>query len=134
MAGNIIGNAVSNQALDPLRNTGTGARAGAARNTGQEVSVLRQNGGDGRQPAAAGVTPASGGEDLGRTVQQLNEMAQAVHREIRFTVDDSTGRTVINVLDAQTDELVRQIPTEEVLAIAARFKEDADIVLMDAQA
>ena len=84
--------------------------------------------------AAAGVPPASGAQDLDRTVQQLNELAQTVRREIRFTIDDSTGRTVINVLDAETEELVRQIPSEEVLTVAARLKDEADSVLVDAQA
>ena len=134
MAGNSVSNALNNQVIEPLRNAGGGARAAPARAAGQEASVLRQNGGDGKQPTVAGVSPASGGEDLGRTVQQLNELAQTVRREIRFTIDDSTGRTVINVLDAETSDLVRQIPSEEVLALAARLKEEADSVLVDAQA
>ena len=136
MAGNNVSNALSNQSFEPLRNNaGNGAaRSAPARASGQEASVLRQNGSDGKQPSVAGVAPASGGEDLGRTVQQLNELAQTVRREIRFTVDDGTGRTVINVLDAETDELVRQIPSEEVLALAAKLREEADSVLVDAQA
>ena len=135
MAGNHFGNTVGNVGSDTLRSVNsTGPRNAPARASGQEASVLRQNGGDGKQPTAAGVPPASGPEDLNRTVQQLNELAQTVRREIRFTIDDSTGRTVINVLDAETEELVRQIPSEEVLAVAARLKEEASSVLVDAQA
>jgi flagellar protein FlaG len=37
---------------------------------------------------------------------------------LSFRVDESSGRTVITVLDATTREIVRQIPSEEVLALA----------------
>ena len=134
MAGNNLTNLTTNSGLDPHRNLNSGARSAPARAVGQEASVLRQNGSDAKQPAAAGVPPASGAQDLDRTVQQLNELAQTVRREIRFTIDDGTGRTVINVLDAETDELVRQIPSEEVLALAAKLKEEAQSMLVDAQA
>ena len=136
MAGNNVSNALSNQNLEPLRNSGGGARSAPARASvqAQDASTVRQSATEAKQPAATSVAPASSSEDLGRTVQELNELAQAVRREIRFSVDDSTGRTVINVLDAETEELVRQIPSEEVLAVAARLKDEADSVLVDAQA
>ena len=34
-----------------------------------------------------------------------------------FSVDEVTGCTVITVLDAQTDEVIRQIPAKEMLAV-----------------
>ncbi len=33
-------------------------------------------------------------------------------------MDDSTGKTVIKVVDSSTNELIRQIPSEEMLEIA----------------
>jgi flagellar protein FlaG len=39
-------------------------------------------------------------------------------RSLSFRVDEASGRTVITVLDATTQEVVRQIPSEEVLALA----------------
>ena len=52
MAGNNVGNALSSS-FEPLRsNNGSGApRSASARATGQEASVLRQNGSDGKQPS-----------------------------------------------------------------------------------
>ena len=134
MAGNNLTNALNTHSVEPLRAPNNGARSSPARAAGEEASVMRQNGSDAKQPAAAGVPPATSGVDLDRTVQQLNELAQTVRREIRFTIDDGTGRTVINVLDAETDELVRQIPSEEVLALATKLKEEAQSMLVDAQA
>jgi flagellar protein FlaG len=39
-------------------------------------------------------------------------------RSLIFRVDEASGRTVITVLDATTQEVVRQIPSEEVLVLA----------------
>jgi flagellar protein FlaG len=36
----------------------------------------------------------------------------------RFWTDRETGKTVISVLDSETREVIRQIPPEEILAIA----------------
>jgi flagellar protein FlaG len=38
-------------------------------------------------------------------------------------VDDNTGDTVIVVKDRQTDEVVRQIPSEDVLQLAQKLLE-----------
>jgi flagellar protein FlaG len=43
-------------------------------------------------------------------VTRLNEFVQNVQRNLEFKVDDATGCTVVTVRDAQTDEVVRQIP------------------------
>jgi flagellar protein FlaG len=56
--------------------------------------------------------------DVEKAVQQLNELARESRRGLRFRVDEGSGRTVITVLNASTDEIVRQIPSEEILAIA----------------
>jgi flagellar protein FlaG len=59
--------------------------------------------------------------DVGRAVEQLNQLARGSKRSLRFTVDEHSGRTVITVINAATAEVVRQIPPEEALALARRF-------------
>jgi flagellar protein FlaG len=49
---------------------------------------------------------------------QLNDYVQSVQRALEFSVDEQTGATVITVLDAETHEVIRQIPPQEVLAVA----------------
>ena len=50
-------------------------------------------------------------------VTRLNDYVQNVQRNLEFSVDEVTGCTVITVLDAQTDEVIRQIPAKEMLAV-----------------
>lgn len=55
--------------------------------------------------------------DVERAVQKLSELASGKERSLQFQVDESSGRTVITVINAATNEVVRQIPSEELLAI-----------------
>jgi len=48
---------------------------------------------------------------------------QNIQRTLRFRVDDITGGTIISVIDRQTDETIRQIPSEEILVLSRRFTE-----------
>ncbi|HEB67027.1 MAG TPA: flagellar protein FlaG [Gammaproteobacteria bacterium] len=57
-------------------------------------------------------------EALQEAVSQLQEYVQKQQREMDFSVDDATGRFVVKVYDRQTQELIRQIPSEEMLAIS----------------
>jgi flagellar protein FlaG len=68
-------------------------------------------------------------KDLAELVGELSDLVQAVRRELRFSVDEESGRTVIRVVDSETGELVRQIPPEEVVNLVGRFKaEQAGLV------
>ncbi len=44
--------------------------------------------------------------------------SQPVAQNLLFSIDDDTGRTIVKIVDSQTDEVIRQMPSEEVLAIS----------------
>ena len=54
---------------------------------------------------------------LQNAVDNINNRVQNLQRDLSFSVDDESGVTVIKVLDRQSGELIRQIPSEEVIAI-----------------
>jgi len=56
-------------------------------------------------------------------VSRISDFVQTVKRDLRFSVDETTGRTVVKVIDSETDQVVRQIPADEVLAIAENLQE-----------
>ncbi len=60
--------------------------------------------------------------ELDQAVKQINDFVQDIQRNIEFSVDDDTGRTVIKVYDSSSEELIRQIPNEEVLELAKNLK------------
>ena len=47
-------------------------------------------------------------------------------RDLSFRRDESIDRSIITVRDANTNQLVRQIPAEEVVEIARQIKQDLD--------
>ena len=58
-------------------------------------------------------------EQLDKTVSNLNNSLQNIQRNLEFTIDkEAGGRIVINVIDKETKDIVRQIPSEEVLELA----------------
>ena len=68
-------------------------------------------------PSAAGkVQP--GRKELDKAVEAVNEFVGTVNTDLRFSVDDETGRTVVKVMDVNTKEVIKQYPSEEMLAIA----------------
>jgi len=65
-------------------------------------------------------------ENISKVVQDLNDYVQNTRRQLRFDVDEKTGYTVVQVLDSETKETIRQIPAEEIMALARQIAE-ADI-------
>jgi flagellar protein FlaG len=57
-------------------------------------------------------------EAIDEAVSHLKEYVQSMQRDMDFSVDDKTGRFVVKVIDSQTKEVIRQIPSEEILAIS----------------
>ena len=60
---------------------------------------------------------------LDAAVKQLNSYVQSVNRNIEFNIDNDSGKTVVKVIDSETDELIRQFPDEEALYIARQLND-----------
>jgi len=60
-------------------------------------------------------------EKLHVAVSQINDHVQNIQRNLQFTVDDITGKDVVTVVDSETEQVIRQIPSEEVLEVARRI-------------
>ncbi len=87
---------------------------------------------EGRQTVAAAIVEEQAREtkvtkeDLEKAVSHLKEYVQNMKRDMDFSVDDKTGRFVVKVYDSETRELIRQIPSEEMLAISRHLVEAMD--------
>lgn len=76
------------------------------------------------KPAPAAADPArSDNADpdpvtLGKAVDRLNDTMRAKAQGLEFMIDDDSKRLVVKVVDQQTKEVIRQVPSQEVLEIA----------------
>lgn len=60
---------------------------------------------------------------LDKVVKNLNEFVQVIQRKLQFSVDEDSGKTVVKVIDSETDQVIRQIPSEEILEMQNRLGE-----------
>ena len=70
-------------------------------------------------------------ESLEAVVSGLNELVHELHRELQFSLDRESGEVVIKVIDRETDTVVRQLPSEEVLKLRKRLQEAAGAIFRD---
>lgn len=62
----------------------------------------------GQQPSAT---------QLKSAVDNINKIMKQADKGLEFSVDDSTKKTVIKVVDSTTGDVIRQFPSEDALAM-----------------
>ncbi|MGI6407097.1 MAG: flagellar protein FlaG [Thiopseudomonas sp.] len=72
-------------------------------------------------------------EQLEELVEDIQQATKVMQRNLNFSIDDSTGFTVIKVTDALSGDVIRQMPTEDALRLAERLDEMRSL-LFEAQA
>lgn len=94
------------------RQATTEQRQGLRPEQRQEAADVRQ-----QEPAAS---------DVSQAVSEINDYLQSVNRELRFRVDEALplGRAVISIIDSDTQETIREIPSKEALVLAQRLQEE----------
>ena len=61
-------------------------------------------------------------EVVAKAAAKLQEFVSKMGRNLNFSVDETTGYNVVRVVNPQTGELIRQLPSEELLKIARDFE------------
>ena len=104
----------SGQVADPEMIAGT-QTADAAAAAGQ-VAGGQRAGEDAAQQQPGGHQPSE--SEIQEAIDEVRRVIEPVARNLQFSVDDDTNLTLIKVVDSATDEVIRQIPSEEMVAIA----------------
>ncbi|MGU5771203.1 flagellin [Aeromonas sp. YN13HZO-058] len=68
--------------------------------------------------------------DIEKEVQNLQEFSKLKGWTVNFSVEKELEQVVIKVMDADTQSMIRQIPSEELLAISKRIKDlrEGDVI------
>lgn len=61
-------------------------------------------------------------EQVDEALQIVNKAAVFEQRSLSFLIDEASGRSIIKVMDKTNDQLIRQIPSEELLKVAQDIK------------
>ena len=82
----------------------------------QATSTLTQNQQTKTTPVAHGDSVTR--EQLDAAVKATKDFVGTINSSLEFSVDDDTGTSVVKIIDKETKELIRQIPSQEMLSIA----------------
>ena len=64
-------------------------------------------------------------DEARKLAEEGNKILESVQRNLQFKIDDSTKQVVMSIVDKKTGEVIKQIPSEEVLAMAQRLQESS---------
>jgi flagellar protein FlaG len=57
-------------------------------------------------------------QEVKSAVENINKSMQALSQSLEFSIDEDSKRTIVKVVDQNTKEVIRQIPTPEALEIS----------------
>ncbi len=68
-------------------------------------------------------------EEAKKTAEALNQQVAPMSTALTFSVDDDSGKTVIKVMDTEKNEVIRQIPSKEALALSQAMDANKGMIL-----
>jgi len=79
-----------------------------------------------RQEAIEQVKKEEEQKAVEEVASKLQEFVNLIDKKLQFSVDDKSGRHVVTVTDKLSGDVIRQIPSEEVLRLARNLSELAE--------
>ncbi len=105
------------------------ATTGAADNSAANASSLQSDAAVSDTLAAK--QSASRPEDVDQALEKINTAVQAFSQTLEFSVDKDTDSFIVKVVDKETKEVIRQIPSEELLNIAKALDKLQGLLIKD---
>lgn len=73
------------------------------------------------QPDSPARLPAGNASNLDEAISELNRFFASYH--LQFTLHKASGRYQVKLINANTEEVIREWPPDVILEISARFKQ-----------
>ena len=99
-----------------------GAPQVIAQPTRSDAEVVSQVASTIIKPSNVDATSQPSREVVAKAAADIQQFVQSMGRNLSFSVDETTGYNVVRVVNPNTGELVRQLPSEELLKIARDFQ------------
>jgi flagellar protein FlaG len=75
----------------------------------------------------------SNAASLSETVTFANAVAELFNTKLSFNYDERIGQVVVRVKAGDTGEVIRQIPSEQMVELAAKFKSQLRGLILNSQ-
>ena len=99
-----------------------GAPQVIAQPTRSDAEVVSQVASTVIKPSSVEASSQPTREVVAKAAADIQQFVQSMGRNLSFSVDESSGYHVVRVVNPNTGELVRQLPSEELLKIARDFQ------------
>ncbi len=76
--------------------------------------------------ATAEKEPAPTEESLSSAVENANKLMSIASYHMQFKIDEHSERVQVTLIDDRSDEVIRQIPADQMLELSAKIKEMLD--------
>jgi flagellar protein FlaG len=60
-------------------------------------------------------------EDVKKSVDDINDIVKKVKEDLAFEIHDETERMMVKVVNLKTQEIIKELPPEEMLDLSARI-------------
>ena len=81
---------------------------------------------------AAAVEPpkaAPSPEQVTQALKSINKTLQSLSQGLEFTIDEDSQRTIVKVVDRETKDVIRQMPSKEALEIAKALDQVSGLLI-----
>lgn len=69
------------------------------------------------------------GGQLNTATDEINKFLESMDTSLRFSIHKDSGRVAVKVVNNKTQEVVREIPPEKILRLAANMKDITGIIV-----
>ena len=66
---------------------------------------------------------------LENSVEELNDTIEALHKDLKFRIHEDSDRLMVEVINLDNNEVIKEIPPKEVLDMLGRIREMVGILI-----
>jgi flagellar protein FlaG len=70
-------------------------------------------------------------KEVEEVLEAFKDLSETIQTKLSFTVDDSNNEIVVKVFDKESNELIRQFPSEEMLALQDKMTDLAGFLFSE---
>lgn len=67
--------------------------------------------------------------DISNVIRELQQVSLAFNRRLQFRVNEDLGMVIVKVIDSRTDEVIKEIPPEQLQRLHGRIREAIGLIV-----
>ncbi len=68
-------------------------------------------------------------EELAEKIDDMNSITRTINENLSFKLHDDTNRLMVQVIDVESQEIIKEMPPEEMLDLAAKIHEMVGLLI-----